>query len=251
LNIEARLRSRDLLGIKGLDPKRFTIIESQKGNLLTGEKYLAIAEHLIKSHPGCVIILDSAGAICTNAELTAGMEEMQRADGPKLLAKFCRKISNLLPVQDVIFICILQLQANPSGYGASMVEKSGNAIRYITDTKLKIKKFSFVKSGDKPIGQELHWICECSPLCGPGNEITGFVRYGTGLDKKYEVMNIGLDCGILVQKGAWIISPFLDKLSENKKEFTIQGKEKMYQFLLKNPEAYMLLETKIKEMLSP
>lgn len=249
LNIESRLRRRDILGIEGLDENKFTIIQSKPGNILTGENYLAIAEHLIKSHPGCLIIIDSAGAICTNAEQIASMSEMQRADGPKLLAKFCRKVSNVLPTNDVTIICILHLMSNVTGYGRNWLEKSGNAIKYITDTKLRIKKFTFLESDGKPVGQELNWICECSPLSPPGREIISTIRYGVGIDYKYETMKIGMDCGILKLSGSWITSTLLNEYSKNDKDFTIQGKDNLYKFLLDHPKAYDLVNDKIKEML--
>jgi RecA/RadA recombinase len=47
LNIEGRLKKRDLEGIKNLDLDRFDVIGSQQGKILHAEEYLQIAEKLI------------------------------------------------------------------------------------------------------------------------------------------------------------------------------------------------------------
>ena len=50
------------------------------------------------------------------------MNKMQRADGAKLLAKFCRKVANVIPVNKNIVIGITHLMGNPTGYGAEFKE---------------------------------------------------------------------------------------------------------------------------------
>ena len=130
LNIEGRLKKRDLEGIKDLDLDRFDIIGSQEGKILSGEEYLSIGERIINEEPGSIVIIDSYSALCTEAEITSEMAKMQRADGAKLLAKFCRKVANVIPVNRNIVIGITHLMGNPTGYGAEFKEKSGQAIAY-------------------------------------------------------------------------------------------------------------------------
>ena len=164
LNIEGRLKKRDLEGIPGLDLARFDVIGSQQGKILHAEEYLQIAERIINEEPGCVLIIDSYSALCTEAEITSDMDKMQRADGAKLLAKFCRKVANVIPVNKNIVIGITHLMGNPTGYGAEFKEKSGQAIAYQTDIKLRAKTFKpWVLSADSTqIGQEMASDMFCS-----------------------------------------------------------------------------------------
>ena len=67
LNIEGRLKKRDLNGIKGLDLDRFHIIGSKTGKILHAEEYLQIGERIINEVPGSVVIIDSYSALCTEA----------------------------------------------------------------------------------------------------------------------------------------------------------------------------------------
>jgi recombination protein RecA len=239
LNIEGRLKKRDLEGIPGLNLDKFHVIGSQTGKILHAEEYLQIAERIINEIPGCVLIIDSYSALCTEAEITSDMDKMQRADGAKLLAKFCRKVANVIPVNKNIVIGITHLMGNPTGYGAEFKEKSGQAIAYQTDIKLRAKSFKpWVLSADSSqIGQEIEWQVVCSALGPPGGSITSYLRYGQGIDKHTELINLAVDIGLINKGGAWY--------SYEKEKF--QGMEKLRQYFVDNPDQYSKLQTSVKE----
>lgn len=242
LNIEGRLKKRDLEGIQGLDLDRFDVIGSQQGKILHAEEYLQIAERIINEEPGCVLIIDSYSALCTEAEITSDMSKMQRADGAKLLAKFCRKVANVIPVNQCIVIGITHLMGNP-GYGnVEWKEKSGQSVAYQTDIKLKAKMFkSWSATADGPqIGQEVDWQVLCSALGPPGGVTKSFIRYGYGIDKPMELLNLCIDLGIISKGGSW----YTITTEEDKPK--MQGTEKLRQYILDNPEAYDRLYKEFK-----
>ncbi|NBT07570.1 MAG: hypothetical protein EBS98_02090 [Chitinophagia bacterium] len=243
LNIEGRLKKRDLEGIPGLNLDRFHIIGSQQGKILHAEEYLQIAEKIINEIPGSVLIIDSYSALCTEAEITSEMDKMQRADGAKLLAKFCRKVANVIPVNKNVVIGITHLMGNPTGYGAEFKEKSGQAIAYQTDIKLRAKSFKpWTLSADSTqIGQEIDWQVVCSALGPPGGNITSYIRYGQGVDKYMEAITLGSDMGIIHKGGAWYTLTAV----EDKPKF--QGTEKLRQYLVDNEPAYKNLVQSIKQ----
>lgn len=239
LNIEGRLKKRDLEGIPGLNLQKFHVIGSQQGKILHAEEYLQIAERIINEIPGCVLIIDSYSALCTEAEITSDMDKMQRADGAKLLAKFCRKVANVIPVNKNIVIGITHLMGNPTGYGAEFKEKSGQAIAYQTDIKLRAKSFKpwTLSSDSSQIGQEIEWQVVCSALGPPGGSTTSYIRYGQGIDKYTELLNFAVDIGIINKGGAWY--------SYGSEKF--QGLEKLRQYFVDNNPEYMKLEQNVKQ----
>lgn len=245
LNIEGRLKKRDLQGIPHLNLDKFNIIGSQEGKILHAEEYLQIAERIINEVPGSVVIIDSYSALCTESEITSEMSKMQRADGAKLLAKFCRKVANVIPVNKNVVIGITHLMGNPTGYGAEFKEKSGQAVAYQTDIKLKAKKFSAWTTGkdNAQIGQTIEWQVVCSALGPPGATTISYLRYGEGVDKTMELFKMATDLGIIDQGGAWYTFSTL----EGKPKF--QGEEKARNFILSEPEMYQSLWNQIKEML--
>ena len=244
LNIEGRLKKRDLEGIPNINLEKFSIIGSQTGKILHAEEYLQIGERIINEDPGCVLIIDSYSALCTEAEITSDMDKMQRADGAKLLAKFCRKVANVIPVNKNIVIGITHLMGNPTGYGAEFKEKSGQAIAYQTDIKLRAKTFKpwLLGADNTQIGQEVEWQTLCSSLGPPGGNITSYIRYGQGIDKQMELVNLAVDIGLINKGGAWYTLTFLN---DDKTKF--QGAEKVRQFLIENKSAYNDLYTEVKK----
>lgn len=245
LNIEGRLKKRDLEGIPGLNLDKFHVIGSQQGKILHAEEYLQIGEKIINEIPGCVLIIDSYSALCTEAEITSDMDKMQRADGAKLLAKFCRKVANVIPVNKNIVIGITHLMGNPTGYGAEFKEKSGQAIAYQTDIKLRAKTFKpwTLSAESTQIGQEIEWQVICSALGPPGGNITSYIRYGQGVDKYMEAITLASDIGLIHKGGAWYTLTAL----EDKPKF--QGAEKVRNYLLEHTEAYDDLVKNIKTTL--
>ena len=243
LNIEGRLKKRDLEGIPHINKDKFHIIGSQQGKILHAEEYLQIAEKIINQVPGSVVIIDSYSALCTEAEITSDMGKMQRADGAKLLAKFCRKVANVIPVNKNIVIGITHLMGNPTGYGAEFKEKSGQAVAYQTDIKLRAKRFSPWKVGkeDTQIGQEVEWQVVTSALGSPGGNIVSHLRYGEGIDKHMELFSLAVDIGLIHKGGAWYT---FSSLPDSPK---FQGAEKARDFLLSKPEVYKDLWDQIKD----
>jgi recombination protein RecA len=248
-NVEGRLKRRDVLGIKGIDINKFELIGSEKGKILTAQDYLQIAEKYIIGVPNSVHIIDSYSSLCTAEEYGSEMDKFQRADGAKLLKKFSRKISNVIPVNRTILIGIQHLIANVNGYGG-MVEAGGMGIAYGSDIRLRATHFKYLLAGGKDddeeadgaaIGQKVFWKVVWNALGPPGAKFTSFIKYGSGIDRERELLEIATSLGLIEKGGAWYTFSFL----EEEKKF--QGAENARQALADNPEWYESLNKKFRE----
>jgi recombination protein RecA len=251
LNIEGRIKRRDLLGIKGLNAEDVEIIGSYQGKILSAENYLTIAEDILKHIPHSVVILDSVSQLCSEKELTCNMGEAQRAPGAVLLAQFCKKIANVVPVNDNIVIFIQHLIANTSGYGPTLMASGGRKIKYSEDIGLITRSFKFLRPGAKeedetaaPYGQEVVWQTTSTAFIAPGQKTTSTIRYGVGIDECSEYIALGLDFGFVNQAGSWL------ELPTGKK---IQGKDKLYHFFQseEGQEEYDKLKKEIDKIIYP
>ena len=132
---------------------------------------------------------------------------------------------------------------NPGNGHAEWKEKSGQAIAYQTDIKLKALYFRpWNLSDDSPqIGQEIEWQVLCSALGPPGGKITSYLRYGQGIDKYMELLCLAVDIGLINKAGAWYTLTGV----EDKPKF--QGLEKTRNYLLEHPEIYDSLWSQVKE----
>ena len=242
-NIEGRLRKRDLEGIEGLnmDTDLLKIIGSTQGNILSAEKYLSIFDQLIHTEPDSVCVIDSFSALASEAELTGDLSDTQVMSVQKVLAKFCRRISNVLPINKVTVVGITHLMANINkfGRGKTKVEKSGTALKYQVDVKLHATHTTPIMQGDTQIGQSVHWQVITSAIGAPGQKVTSHIKYGRGIWKEMELSDLLIDFGTVVKSGAWLTLPNGEKL---------QGKNNLAKYLEDNPKEYLSFQNQIFEM---
>ncbi len=240
-NIEGRIKSRDLTGIKHLDisKDKFTLIESSPGNILTAENYIDIAEQLINEKPGCIFILDSFSALCTEEDYAGDIGKRFRANSPLLLARFCRRISNIIPINKSIVMGVTHIIANQGMGHSPWMEASGRKLQYQTDVKLRGTHFTPWKVGDVQIGQDINWECTTSAIGPPGGKCVSKFRYGYGIDKEAELVNLCVDLNLIKKGGAWYT------IGEEK----FHGLDNVRDMLVKNPEKYEELNKEVREMM--
>lgn len=266
LAVEGRLKKRDLEGIHGLNPEKMIIIGSEEGTILKAEDYLNAAMDIIKSDPGCVIILDSASALCTEDEFTKELTATGRNNGPKLLASFCRQMGNVVPIQKTIVIIIQHLIANTSGYGPAYNEDGGRKIFYQVDNKIRPKTVSKWEDGEKQIGNIIQWDVITSAMSAPNLAGESYFRFGHGLDEEMELLMVAQQLGLISKAGAWYkLDWLLEDLEKLKKQCKVedkdcpretlekivkfQGQEKTRVFLVENPEIKEDLYKRVSELL--
>lgn len=257
LNAEGRFKKLNLEGVDGLDANKLKLIQSKQGKILSAEDFLTIASNIIKDHPGCVVILDSASALSPEKDMVNDISGQTRAGTPKLLSAFCKQMGTIVPIQNTTMVIIQHLIANTSGYGPQYMEDGGRKIQYQADIKLRaksVKKWT-VGNNPAPVGQIVSWTVQCSALGPPGAVVDSYIRYGRGIDSVYELINLGADLGLISKAGAWFTCDFMTTHEEEAKkmDFDIaskfQGQEKLYQFLTDNPICRELLHNDIKNML--
>jgi recombination protein RecA len=242
LDIERRLKKMNLVGTPGLNLNKFHVIRSTKEKILSAQDFLMLAEHILRTMPHVLIIIDSYSALCHSAEQSADVGTPVLGMGSyTLLAQFCRQMSQVVPVMESNVLGITHIMANigAMGHASKTTEKGGNAIVYQGDIKLKAKFHSPWKLGStdnaRQIGQIVSWSCEFSALGSPGQEIESYIRYGRGIDELYELISCGLDLGIVEKNGSWYI------INDQK----VQGAENVHRFFLENPKLAKELEDKV------
>ena len=242
-NIEGRLKKRDLQGITdlSLEPEKMQIIGSTEGNILSAEKYLSIIDNIVHTQPGSLAIVDSFSALSSESELTGTLADVQVMSVQKVLAKFCRRISNVLPINRVTVVGITHLMANVNrfGRGKTKVEKSGSALKYQVDVKLHASHSTPLMQGDTQIGQTIHWQIVTSAIGPPGQKVESHIRYGKGIWKEMELADLMIDFGLISKAGAWLKLPNGEK---------IQGKVNLAKYLEQHPEEYQVFLNEVMSM---
>lgn len=242
-NIEGRLNKRDLLGIHNmkqhLEAGIVKVYTSRPGRILTAENYLEMGEAYINEEPGSIFIFDSFSQLCSKKGREKEWDEKEYRDNvPKFLSMFCKRISNVIPINKCIVIGVTHRIAD-TGFGfSSWAEASGTKIQYQVDVKLKAWSKDWMEGGEgstTKIGKNIEWECLCSPLHnGPcETKCESKLRFGYGIDKPMELVDAAIDLGIISVGGSWYTLPDGEK---------VQGKDKARNFLA-DPENLELLNS--------
>lgn len=243
--VEGRLSAALLQGTRGLvlDRPQFTLIQSSRGRILSAQEYLSILSEILRQVPRAVVVIDSISALCEERELTGGVGTETRGGGAKLFSSFCRQMANVVPVNQSVVIGITHLIANTSGLGAPLMERAARAWQYQCDYQLRVKnKSPWARSSDARIlGAEVSWVCNTSRRGTPGMAISSYVRYGTGIDRLYELAYLGDTVGLIKKKGSWYTLSYLEKHlaaaeGQQGEPPKAQGLENVARLLGENPE---------------
>jgi recombination protein RecA len=239
-DIEGRIKYKDLIGNKklNLNEDKFKLVQSKPGRILTGDEFIDLGEKLINAKQKCVFIFDSFSAISTKARQDADIKDRFRDDANLLLSSFCKRISQVIPINQNILIGICHLIADPGPSRSQWTEAGGNKIKYAADVKIMGTYFQPWDVSETIIGQITHWKIDKSALGPPFGEITSYIRYGHGFDEYQEIIEVAIDIGIVNKAGAWI------SYQENK----LHGLEKFREFLIQNPEIYKILKEQIESL---
>ncbi|SVC57245.1 uncharacterized protein METZ01_LOCUS310099, partial [marine metagenome] len=151
LNIEHRIKGRDIKGIAGLDESKLHVIGSSKrqeiagkiidGHILTGEHYLSIAEHLFHNDPRCVIVLDSISQLVTEKEINANIGDVVGDGAYRLMSQFIKRVAPVLSINDCILVGIQHMIANTRARPGQKTKgrSGGRKIRYAVDVDLECR----------------------------------------------------------------------------------------------------------------
>lgn len=244
INVEGRIKRRDLGGIQGLDPNNVNVIESTEGNILSGEQFVNKTADAIRSHPGAYVLMDSASAICSDKELTEEITGTGRVLGPRIMAAFTRQMATVVPIQRVTLVLIQHLIANTSGYGPSQYEDGGRKLKYQGDVHLRcVGNQAWANKDGVQIGQTATWQVMYSALGPPGAKVTSYIRYNVGIDELTELIEIATDLGIIGKAGSWFKLDFLDE------PIKVQGMENVYNTLVEDENKTLQLYAALKEMI--
>lgn len=225
------------------------IIKSEQGNILTAEKFLQIANRLITDIPGCVIIVDSIAALCTEDNFTKDLTESAKmADLQKLMYHFFRKINQILPITKSTIVCITHLQANPGSYTGVPKTYGGAAMDYFASNR--IVSFSGGKevpeTGTPKIGKNTTMKITASAVGGPSTEATLYIRYGRGCDHIADLLDNADRYGFIERTGAWY-----NLTTSTGEKIKLQGKDAVEEYLVANPAEFVYLTNNIRKALIP
>jgi len=226
-----------------LDPQRAQKIGVNLDDLLisqpdTGEQGLEIAESLIRSGGIDVIVIDSVAALVPRSELEGEMGESSMGVQARLMSQALRKLTGAIANTNTIAIFTNQLRHKIGVFfGNPETTPGGLALKFYASVRLDIRKIENIKVGDTVVGSR-HRVKVVKNKVAPPFRIAEFDMDENGISHEGELLDIGIELGILQKSGAFI------KWDE---KILGQGRPAAIAYLKENRKEAEKLEKEIRE----
>ena len=207
----------------------------------SGEQALEIAEVLIRSGAIDLIVIDSVAALVPQAELDGEMGDSNIGLHARLMSKAMRKLAGAMNANGCTTIFINQLREKVGiMFGNPETTTGGRALKFYSTIRLEVRKSEAIKDGQEVIGNKVNVKVAKNKVAPPFKTCQVEIYYGEGISHVSEVINLGVDLGIIEKSGSWY--------SYNGEKIG-QGSEAVRGYLLANPDIDEKITNQIKEQM--
>ena len=207
----------------------------------TGEQALEICDMLVRSNAVDVVIVDSVAALTPKAEIEGDMGDSHVGLQARLMSQALRKLTANIKRSNTLVIFINQIRMKIGVmFGNPETTTGGNALKFYSSVRLDIRRIGAVKEGDEVVGNETRVKVVKNKVAPPFRQAEFMIRYGEGISKEAELIDLGVKQKLVDKAGAWY-SYKGDRIG--------QGKANVINFLKGHPEIANEIEKKIREEL--
>ena len=209
----------------------------------TGEQALEITDMLVRSGAVDIVVVDSVAALTPRAEIEGEMGDSHVGLQARLMSQALRKLTANIKRSNCIVIFINQIRMKIGVmFGNPETTTGGNALKFYSSVRLDIRRTGAIKKGDEVVGNETRVKVVKNKVAPPFKQVNFEIRYGEGISRESEIIDLGVAHGFVEKSGAWY-SYNGDRIG--------QGKDNVRVFLKENPEIAADIETRIREVVFP
>ncbi|MBQ7291304.1 MAG: recombinase RecA [Clostridia bacterium] len=204
----------------------------------SGEQALEITEALVRSGAVDVIVVDSVAALVPQQEIDGTMGSSHVGLQARLMSQALRKLSGSIAKTNSVVIFINQLREKVGVmYGNPETTPGGRALKFYASVRIDVRKTDTLKQGGEMYGNRVKCKVVKNKVAPPFKVAEFDIIYGKGISKSGEIVDIGIDLGIVQKSGSWF--------SYNGERIG-QGKENAKNYIESNEELLKEIEEKIK-----
>lgn len=170
----------------------------------SGEQALEIAEALVRSGAVDIIVVDSVAALVTRAEIDGEMGDSHVGQLARLMSQALRKLAGALSKSNCAAIFINQLREKIGVmYGNPETTPGGRALKFYSSVRIDVRKGEPIKEGSEIVGNNTRCKIVKNKVAPPFKVAEFDIMYGKGICHTGEIIDAGVELGILKKSGAW------------------------------------------------
>jgi len=204
----------------------------------TGEQALEIADTLVRSGAIDVLVVDSVAALVPRAELEGEMGDSLPGLQARLMSQALRKLTSSISRSRTIVIFINQIRMKIGVmFGNPETTTGGNALKFYSSVRLDIRRIGQIKERDQITGNQTRVKVVKNKMAAPFRVVEFDIMYGEGISKTGELLDLGVQAGIVEKSGAWF---------SYDGQRVGQGRENAKNFLRENPGMAESIEAAVR-----
>lgn len=205
----------------------------------TGEQALDITEMLVRSGAVDVIVIDSVAALVPRAEIEGEMGDSHVGLQARLMSQALRKLAGSIARSKTCVVFINQIRMRIGVmFGNPETTSGGRALKFYSSVRLDIRRIGSLKVGDTMVGNRTKVKVVKNKVAPPFRVAEFDILYGRGISFEGDLLDLGLEHGVVGQKGTWFSYGDLQ---------LGQGREKARAHLEENEETRNRLERDVRD----
>ncbi len=206
----------------------------------TGEQALEIGEQLVRSGAVDLIVVDSVAALVPRAEIEGEMGDAHMGLQARLMSQALRKLTAVVSRNQATVVFINQIRMKIGVvFGNPETTTGGHALKFYASVRLDIRRTSQLKEAEHVVGSRTRVKVVKNKVAPPFREAEFDIRYGLGVDRLAEAVDLGVERGLVEKSGSYF-SLGGERIG--------QGRERAVEWLKANPAA---LEGLVAKLTSP